>query len=101
MFPRSLAEFIQTKGHDVVTVRRLGMRGGSDTSIWAYAEETGSVVISHDSDFVPMAAKSSKAQLVHFRGGNKSKQELIDIFDKQLPTIVAALLAGERYVEFS
>jgi predicted nuclease of predicted toxin-antitoxin system len=100
MFPKGLAEFFISKGHEASTARRLGMKGGSDEAIWQHAEETGSVVVSHDSDFVAMAAKSERASLVHYRGGNKTTADLINIFDQHLPAIVAALESGERYVEF-
>jgi predicted nuclease of predicted toxin-antitoxin system len=99
MFPIDLAELFAEKGFDVVTARRLGLKGTSDAGIWQHAEETGSIVVSSDSDFVPWAAGSAKARFLHYRGGNRTTAELVAFFEKSLPDILAAFESGEHYVE--
>jgi predicted nuclease of predicted toxin-antitoxin system len=100
MFPRDLAEFFKSHGHEAATARRLGMKGGTDEAIWQHADETDSVVVTHDSDFIALMQKTARGQLLHYRGGNRTTAELISIFEASLPAIIAALQEGERYIEF-
>jgi predicted nuclease of predicted toxin-antitoxin system len=101
IFPTDLADMFAAHGHEVVTARRLGLTGSSDITIWQHAEETNSIVVSHDSDFKPMAINSTRAKLLHYRGGNRTTADLIAFFNQHLPTIIEALKSGESYIELS
>ena len=97
MLPRDLAEFLIAEGHEASTVKWLKL--GPDETIWQYAEKHHAVVITKDADYLPFPTKYSKAQLVHFMGGNISTSMLIEHFRAKLPQVIEALRAGERIVE--
>jgi predicted nuclease of predicted toxin-antitoxin system len=97
MLPRDLAEFLISDGYEASTVKRLKL--GPDETIWQYAENNNAVVITKDSDYLPFPTEHSRAQLIHFVGGNMSTTTMIERFRSQLPQIVAALHAGEKTVE--
>jgi predicted nuclease of predicted toxin-antitoxin system len=97
MLPRDLAEFLVAEGHEAFTVKRLKI--GSDDSIWEHAEKIEAVVISKDSDYLPLASQFSKAQFVHIKGGNITTFELIERFRIRLPEILQALQSGERIID--
>jgi predicted nuclease of predicted toxin-antitoxin system len=97
MLPRDLAEFLVTEGHEAFTVKRLKI--ASDDSIWEHAEKTEAVVISKDSDYLPLARQLSRARFVHLTGGNMTTFQLIERFRTHLPEILQALNSGERIID--
>lgn len=48
---RSLAGVLQALGHEAVDVRDVGLRGKSDTEIFAFAQERGAIIFTADLDF--------------------------------------------------
>jgi predicted nuclease of predicted toxin-antitoxin system len=97
MLPRDLAEFLIVEGHEASTTSRLKLH--SDESIWRHAESIQAVVISKDSDYIPLASQLAKAQFVHLRMGNLTTSELLDRFRLNLPQILQAILAGEKIID--
>jgi predicted nuclease of predicted toxin-antitoxin system len=100
MLPRDLAEFLISQGHEAHTSGRLKTVSNSDESIWAKAEEMQAVLISKDADFDFIIKGSTKAQLVHYRGGNVTTAHLLKVFEKNLPDILLGLEASELKIEF-
>ena len=49
--PRSTARALRAAGYDAVDVRDIGLRGAGDEQIFAFAQESGSAVITADRDF--------------------------------------------------
>lgn len=87
-------------GYHATQARKLGLGGATDVAIWREAEKLGAVVVSMDSDFAALAKSSARARLIHFQGGNMTKNQLLKYFASRLPEIITALESGERVVEF-
>lgn len=91
--PRSLAAFLREKGFDAIHTSDLPE--GNDTrdaeiNRLSIAEER--VLISKDGDFYDsFTAKREPYKLLHVRTGNTSNANLIDIFDKNLASILTEL----------
>ncbi|NJL06661.1 MAG: DUF5615 family PIN-like protein [Chloroflexaceae bacterium] len=51
---RSLAALLRQAGHTVEDVRDVGLRGASDTAVFAYAQATGATLITADKGFANM-----------------------------------------------
>jgi predicted nuclease of predicted toxin-antitoxin system len=99
ILPRDLAEYLISEGHKALTVGRLKTSARSDEAIWQYAESIQAIVISKDSDYLPLANEHAKIQFVHLRCGNLSTAKLLDLFRARMPQVLQALNAGERIVE--
>jgi predicted nuclease of predicted toxin-antitoxin system len=97
MLPRDIAEYLISEGHEALTVKWLKL--GPDETIWQYAEKHFAIVVTKDSDYLPFPSKHSKAQLIHFTGGNMSTSMMIERFRDGLPQIIDSLRAGEKIVE--
>ena len=69
--PKSLATWL---GIDASHVRDLGLR--DDESIWAYAVQHGSIIITKDTDFFYLASGASKAKVIKLEIGNLRLQAL-------------------------
>lgn len=91
--PRSLANFLRDRGFDVVHTSELP--DGNDTSdaeINRLSLSDERVVISKDGDFYDsFTEKREPFKLLHVRTGNISNAKLIELFDKNLETIVSEL----------
>lgn len=91
--PRSLAAFLREKGFDVI--HSSDLPSGNDTSdaeINRLSIADKRIVISKDGDFYDsFSAKKEPYKLLHVRTGNISNAKLIDMFDKNLPVILAEL----------
>ena len=49
--PRSTARTLSDKGYDVIDVRDCGMRGKGDEEVFAFAQQSGAVLITGDMGF--------------------------------------------------
>lgn len=94
--PRFLAKYLCDKGHD--TIHTLELPHGNDTTdgeinLISLAEKR--VVISKDRDFFDSyTAQREPYKLLHIRIGNSNNAALIDLFEKNLATIIAELNSG-------
>lgn len=98
--PVQLAIHLRKCGHECDHVHDLGLGASDDLTIWNHAQQTGSVLISKDEDFVYLAARpGDSGKLVWVRLGNCRNAALLGAFDKVLVEIVATLTSGQRLVE--
>ena len=84
-------------GHDAVHLRDYGMSRSPDTEVLAKAVEENRVLVSADTDFGELLAKSkdSKPSVVLFRGIlNRHPDRQVELILKYLPDISAALEQG-------
>ncbi len=95
--PRSLAAFLRDKGFDVIHTSELP--DGNDTSdaeINRLSLSDQRIVISKDGDFYDsFAARKEPYKLLHVRTGNISNAKLIDLFEKNIGSILRELQAGD------
>jgi len=91
--PRSLAAFLRDKGFDVIHTSELP--DGNDTSdaeINHLSVSDERIVISKDGDFYDyFAARKEPYKLLHIRTGNISNAKLIELFNKNIGTILREL----------
>ena len=92
-----LVELLGRLGHDAVHVRQLGMSRASDAEIMAAARDDNRVVVSGDTDFGELLARTNapSPSLVLFRRqGQRRAAELAALLDANLQAVVADLDAG-------
>jgi predicted nuclease of predicted toxin-antitoxin system len=99
--PSALARFLADRGLPATHVRDVGLQSASDRTIWAYAMETGSALITKDEDFVTLRALSSAPApaVIWIRIGNSTTRHLIARLNGTLPGILAALSRGETVIQ--
>ena len=88
--PKSLSEFLVSKGHQSIhTLELPGKNETSDNTIIEVAEKEHRVVITKDYDFLQSHAVLNKpSKLLLVKTGNISNRELLDLFDKHIEEIV-------------
>ena len=98
--PPALAGWLREQGHEAQAVRDVGLREAEDSAIWAYAKQTGTVILTKDEDF---AARAQQVQdgpvIVWLRVGNSSNAALRAWLEPRLPGIVQLVGQGNRLVE--
>src|SRR5437016_4650303 len=91
--PSSLAAFLRDKGFDVIHTSELP--DGNDTTdaeINRLSLSEIRIVISKDGDFYDrFKAKKEPYKLLHVRTGNISNAKLIELFEKNIGTILREL----------
>jgi len=98
--PTALAKYLCTKGHEAQHVLSVGLASAKDGEICQYAKEHTLVIVTKDEDFSRQAIQPDAAfQVVWVRLGNCRKSVLLAAFESLLPSIVAALEAGDRLIE--
>ncbi|MBI4909729.1 MAG: DUF5615 family PIN-like protein [Acidobacteria bacterium] len=98
--PTALARFLASRGVDCEHVLDVNLQDADDRVIWAYAGQTGAILISKDGDFLHMAnAPNPAARLVWIRLGNCRTRMLLSVVGSAWLGIMAALLSGERVIE--
>lgn len=97
--PPGLARWLSSQGHPSDHVYDFGLGGAPDDEIEARARELQAVIWSKDSDFVDRSRRAQGLQVVWIRLGNTSNTSLQKGIARHLPTIEAALKAGEALVE--
>ena len=97
--PPGLARWLSAQGYPSDHVNNLGLGAASDDEIEAKAAELQAVIWSKDSDFADRSRRAQGPQVVWIRLGNTSNAALQANIAQQLPTIRAALAAGEALIE--
>jgi predicted nuclease of predicted toxin-antitoxin system len=90
--PKSLSEFLKTKGYDSVHTTELTLGNKTtDTEINNIAEKQGRIVISKDNDFLEShLLKHQPPKLLIVKTGNITNSKLISIFDKNIEKICSS-----------
>lgn len=100
--PPALAERLIALGHEAQHVYRLGLKGVQDRSIWSYAKDSKSVVVTKDEDFViRRILDGGGPSIVWVRLGNVRTRVLLPKFEAALARIEEALSGQEAVVELS
>lgn len=96
--PLALAAFLRGRGFDVVHTSELSNGNNTtDAEINYLSISEKRVVITKDGDFYDSYSLTKEPyKLLHIRTGNISNSKLIDIFEKNIDTILHEL--GERDV---
>ena len=98
--PPALARFLASHGRQAEHVLDIGMARAGDRAIWDYAIRVGAVAVTRDEDFANrIAVDPAEPPIVWIRMGNTTKQALLRWFEPLLPTMSAALAAGEKLIE--
>jgi predicted nuclease of predicted toxin-antitoxin system len=87
--PRFLVKVFADNGHEAVHVSAFPNGYATlDVEITAYAEGTGSIVISKDSDFVNSVRLTGKpTRLLAVKIGNSSNDDLVELILERLPEL--------------
>ncbi len=95
--PRSLAAFLRDKGFDVIhTVDLTDGNGTSDAEINRVSLSEERIVISKDGDFYDTFSTTKEPfKLLYIRTGNISNRKLIEMFEKNIESILRELKEGD------
>jgi predicted nuclease of predicted toxin-antitoxin system len=91
--PRSLSEFLSSKGHDTIHTLDLPNRNKTgDREIIRISESEARVVISKDNDFLESFIISKQPKkLILVRTGNIGNSSLLFLFEKHLSVILSLI----------
>lgn len=97
--PPALADWLSRSGHEAEHTDRLGLGNSSDAVVWAYAKQTGAIVVTKDGDFAGMRRRLDGPQILWLRIGNASTPEVVAHLESCWQRTVDYLKAGEPIVE--
>jgi predicted nuclease of predicted toxin-antitoxin system len=98
--PPALARFLVERGHEAEHVLDVGLLQSDDSAIWDYALRSSAVIVTKDEDFATRITLDEQGPpIVWVRIGNTTRRELLGRLEPLLPSISAALTAGEKLVE--
>ena len=98
--PPALARWLGERGHEATHVLDEGLLEAGDKQIWEHATRLGAGIVTKDEDFVHLHTLHPEGPVVIWvRLGNTTRRELLAGFSGFLPSIEAALAAGERLIE--
>jgi predicted nuclease of predicted toxin-antitoxin system len=95
--PPALAVLLGAHGHDAVHVRTLGMATSSDSAIMATAALEARVVVSSDTDFGELLARTNAAApslLLLRRQDHRRAAEVAELLALNLPAVAPDLESG-------
>ncbi len=101
MMPTILVGHLKRLGYEAQSVRRFGVAGTSDKTIWPKVEDLGAILISKDWDFISLARNSHRGKLIHYRRGNETTAETLAAIEHELPIILQEFAAGKSTVVVS
>ena len=100
--PHLASWLTENLGIEARSISDLGLLRANDRQIFQAARETGAVIITKDSDFLPLIARlGSPPQVLWITCGNTSNARLRQILGSALPTALKLLDQGESLVEIS
>lgn len=98
--PPALAAWLREQGHEAQAVREVGLREATDEAIWAYAQQSGAVILTKDEDFAVRCERVAAGPvIVWLRVGNASNQALRVWLEPRMAGIVQLVGQGGRLVE--
>jgi predicted nuclease of predicted toxin-antitoxin system len=92
-----LVGLLEASGHDVAHVRDVGLATAPDEIVVAFAVESSRVLVSSDTDFGELLARSNASSpsiLLFRRQGQRRAPEVAALLLANLPAIEGDLLAG-------
>lgn len=92
-----LVEELAARGHDAVHVRSLGMSSASDTAIMEVASTEGRVVVSADTDFGEILARTNTeapSVLLLRRQDDRRAAKVAELLELNLPIVSDDLESG-------
>lgn len=92
-----LVELLRSAGHEVAHVRTLGLRSATDVEVMAAAVADNRVLISGDTDFGELLARTKADRpsvLLLRRQSQRRARELVALIDANLPAFAEDLEAG-------
>lgn len=94
--PRRTATLLVQAGYDCVHVGDLGMAAATDEEIIEAARSRGAAVVTLDSDFAAIAAKTiaREPSIIHLRLTHLHVQAATDLLLRVLPQVADDLAAG-------
>lgn len=100
--PPALARKIAGMGYAAEHLLDVGLLESSDSQIWDYALANDTVILTKDEDFAIRASVSKASpSIVWVRIGNCPNARLLAWFEKEMPSVIAALDAGSCLVEIA
>jgi predicted nuclease of predicted toxin-antitoxin system len=95
-----LCDLLAKVGHDVLHASDLGLLGAPDTEVMAAAVETDRILVSADTDFGELLAKSGSSlpSVVLIRRPGKTPEEQANVLKANLPTVDSELSSGAAVV---
>ena len=98
--PPALARLLVEHGHVAEHVTDIGPGNATDSWLWRYALEHGSVLITKDEDFRDMVVlRGSPPPVIWVRVGNTRRQALLIWFEPLIGRIVELIESGNQLVE--
>ncbi len=98
--PPALARWLCEAGHEAAHVEEVGLRESDDRLIWAYAQQTATVIVTKDEDFAARAQHQPDGPvIVWLRVGNTTNRVLRAWIEPRLPGIMQLLAQGGRLIE--
>lgn len=99
--PLALARYLAANGWECLHVQDIGLAAAEDRIIWQYAKQHGLTIVAKDEDFQALADRQGNIppQVVWVRLGNCRKAELLDAFERILPSLRNLLASGDTVVE--
>jgi predicted nuclease of predicted toxin-antitoxin system len=96
----ALARWLAARGHEAEHVVDRQLQTASDASIWDYALQSSTVIVTKDEDFAQRKALASAGPaIVWLRIPNTRRRDLLASFEQVLPNILLALERGETLIE--
>jgi predicted nuclease of predicted toxin-antitoxin system len=90
---RRIVPFLQTAFPGSTQVTLLGLESASDSEIWQYANDSGFVIVSRDSDFQERSLVAGHPpQVIWLKIPNRSKEEVLNILLEHRAEIEQALI---------
>jgi len=100
--PAALARWLAAHGHATEHVSDRKMQAASDNAISNCAVADSAVIVTKDEDFARRRAFAGAGPaIVWIRIGNTRTRELLNVFERLFPAILAALKRGEVLIEIT
>jgi predicted nuclease of predicted toxin-antitoxin system len=97
--PPELALWLRRSGHQADHTEWVGLGASVDAVVWAYARQTGSIIVTKDSDFAGMRRRIGDPKVIWLRIGNAATPEVIARIEGSWARTIGYLEAGEPVVE--
>lgn len=98
--PPALAVWLREADFEAEHVEDVGLRDANDTAIWAYALQSGAVIVTKDEDFAVRSVHAANGPvIVWLKVGNSTNRALRSWIEPRLPGIVKLLGQEGRLIE--